>query len=166
MVIYSYICHFMYMGMLLDTGNPPHTQLYEENMEIKINISDTIENNEVVELYKANNWSAANKPDKLLNALRNSHTLVTARVSGKLIGIANAISDNYLVVYYPHLLVHPEYQRNGAGKQMMNVLKEKYTGFHQQMLTADSAAIEFYKAMGFEKAGNTVPMWVYDGNDH
>jgi len=34
------------------------------------------------------------------------------------------------------------------------------------MLTADSEAIEFYKSVGFVKAGNTEAMWVYDGNEH
>jgi len=135
-------------------------------MEVIISLTDKIESDEVVALYKANNWSAANKPQKLLNALRNSHSLVTARASGKLIGLGNAISDNYLVVYYPHMLVHPQYQRKGIGKKMMDVLKEEYTGFHQQMLTADSQAIKFYKSMGFEKAGNTEAMWVYEGSEH
>ena len=135
-------------------------------MEITISTTDKIQCDEVIELYNANNWSAANKPDKLLNALRNSDSLVTARVSGKLIGIGNAISDGYLVVYYPHMLVHPEHQRKGVGKKMMEVLKEKYKDFHQQMLTADNEAVEFYKAMGFNKAGNTESMWVYEGNEH
>jgi len=135
-------------------------------MEISISTTDIIESDEVVKIYTANNWSAANKPDQLLNALRNSDTLVTARASGRLIGIGNAISDGYLVVYYPHMLVHPEHQRKGIGKKMMEALKEKYNSFHQQMLTADNDAIEFYKAMGFKKAGNTVSMWVYEGNEH
>ena len=135
-------------------------------MEITISLTDKIESDEVIALYKANNWSAANKPQKLINALHNSHSLVTARYSGKLIGLGNAISDNYLVVYYPHMLVHPKYQRKGVGMKMMNVLKEKYNGFHQQMLTADSATIEFYKSVGFEKAGETEAMWVYEGNEH
>jgi len=135
-------------------------------MDIEISLDDEIGSNEVINLYKANNWSAASKPQTLLKALRNSHSLVTARISGELVGIGNAISDSCLVVYYPHMLVHPKHQRKGIGKSMMNALKEKYTGFHQQMLTADSGAIEFYKDLGFEKAGNTESMWVYDGDEH
>lgn len=135
-------------------------------MEIIISPNDTINKDEVVSLYKENGWSAASKPESLLNALRHSHTLVTARLSGKLIGIANAISDGYLVVYYPHILVHPEHQRKGIGKKMMNLLNEKYESFHQQMLTSDINAIPFYTALGFVKAGNTESMWIYEGNDH
>ncbi len=49
---------------------------------------------------------------------------------------------------------------------MMGTLMEKYEGFHQKMLTADGEAVEFYKSMGFERAGRTEPMWVYAGNEH
>ena len=113
-------------------------------MEIKIEFNGTIEEHEVVELYRLNNWSSAEKPNQLLPALRNSHTLVTARVSGSLVGIANAISDGHLVVYYPHMLVHPEFQRQGIGRKLVEAMNSIYGKFHQQMLTADGEAIEFY----------------------
>jgi len=135
-------------------------------MEIEISLNDEINTEEVINLYKVNNWSAASKPDVLIKALRNSDSLVTARISGELVGIGNAISDQHLVVYYPHMLVHPKYQRKGIGKSMMKTLKDKYAGFHQQMLTADVEAVEFYKTLGFERAGKTESMWVYDGDEH
>ncbi|MES9939443.1 MAG: GNAT family N-acetyltransferase [Candidatus Thiodiazotropha sp. 6PLUC2] len=135
-------------------------------MEVKIQINDSIEENEVVELYRANGWSSAEKPKPLLLALENSHTLVTARIDGKLVGIGNAISDGHLVVYYPHMLVHPVYQGKGIGSKMMHAMQSIYKEFHQQMLTADINAIEFYKTVGFEPAVNTQSMWIYEGNDH
>ena len=135
-------------------------------MPLSVSLSDAIDEEEVVALYTANVWSSAEKPRQLLAALRNSDALVTARVDGRLVGLGNAISDGHLVVYFPHLLVHPEFQRQGVGRAMMKVLMQKYAGFHQQMLTADGGAVEFYKSMGFERAGRTEPMWVYAGNDH
>lgn len=135
-------------------------------MNLVVSLEDNIETDEVVELYKANGWSSAEKPDQLIPALKNSDSLVTARVSGKLVGIGNAISDGSLVVYYPHMLVHPDYQGKGIGRAMMERLQQKYTSFHQQMLVADGKAIDFYSALGFKRAGKTEPMWVYDGNDH
>lgn len=131
-----------------------------------ISLDDDVQKDEVMDLYRANGWSAAEKPDKLLPALRNSHSLVTARLEGRLIGIGNAISDSFLVVYYPHLLVHPEYQGKGIGRKMMEAMQKIYGDFHQQMLTADGKAIEFYKALGFQRAGKTVPMWMYAGSEH
>ena len=135
-------------------------------MQIEISLNDNITTEEVIELYQANGWSSAEKPFQLMNGLRNSHTLVTARHSGKLIGLGNAISDGHLVVYFPHMLVHPFQHRQGIGRLMMEKLLEKYSSFHQQMLTADGDAIEFYKRMGFKRAGRTVPMWIYAGSEH
>jgi len=118
---------------------------------IDISFEDTIEIPEVVELYKANNWSSADKPLALIKALRNSHSLLTARKNGKLIGLANAISDGSLVVYYPHLLIHPDNQGHGIGRRIMKAMFERYGS---------------YERVGFERAGHTVPMWIYEGNDH
>jgi ribosomal protein S18 acetylase RimI-like enzyme len=129
-------------------------------------LGDTIAEPEVVAVYAANGWSSAGKPAQLLEALRNSHSLVTARVGGKLAGIGNAISDGHLVVYFPHLLVHPDFHRRGLGRGMMELMLDRYRGFHQLMLTADGAAVDFYQNLGFERAGKTVPMWVYAGGDH
>ncbi|MES9852437.1 MAG: GNAT family N-acetyltransferase [Candidatus Thiodiazotropha sp. L084R] len=135
-------------------------------MEVNIQINDKIVEKEVVDLYRANEWSSADKPKPLLLALQNSHTLVTARLDDQLVGIGNAISDGHLVVYYPHMLVHPTYQGKGIGHKMMQAMQSIYKDFHQQMLTADIKAIEFYKTVGFELAGNTQSMWIYDGKDH
>jgi len=133
-----------------------------------ITISDTREISQIkiLELYKANKWSAAEKPDKLCSALLNSHTLLSAWDNDQLAGIGNAISDGYLVVYYPHLLVHPNYQGKGIGQLIMERMKDRYRDFHMQMLTADGKAIDFYKKIGFKRAGETQPMWIYNGNEH
>lgn len=135
-------------------------------MNVKIEINSQIDVDEVIDLYRANDWSSAGKPDQLIPALKNSHSLVTARIEGKLVGIGNAISDGHLVVYYPHMLVHPSFHGKGIGRKMMEAMQSIYGQFHQQMLTADGEAIEFYKALGFERAGKTEPMWVYQGTEH
>ncbi len=121
---------------------------------------------ELLRLYSANEWSSANKPNDLRNALMNSHSLLTAWDGGRLVGLGNAISDGHLVVYYPHLLVDPEYQGKGIGSELMRRLKAIYEGFHQHVLIADGRAIDFYEKCGFTRAGKTEPMWIYEGKDH
>ncbi len=135
-------------------------------MNLQIQIDDFVNEAEAVELYRANKWSSADKPEQLMAALANSHSLVTARVEKRLVGLGNAISDGHLVVYYPHMLVHPEFQQRGIGKKMMQAMQTKYSGFHQQMLVADGDAIEFYRSIGFTLAGRTQSMWIYGGSDH
>src|SRR5204862_384785 len=80
--------------------------------------------------------------------------------------LCNAISRSHLAVYYPHLLVHPDYQGRGIGTELMHRLMARYEGFHQHMLTADGRALDFYRKLGFERAGQTEPMWIYAGHDH
>jgi len=121
-------------------------------MEIKISETKDISIEQIIELYTANKWSAAKKPIELHNGLLNSHSLVSAWEGTKLIGIGNAI--------------HPDYQGKGIGHMISNKFQEKYKDFHMQMLTADGKAIDFYKKVGFEKAGETMPMWIYKGNEH
>ena len=135
-------------------------------MEIRLSEIKALDSEKVIELYRRNNWSSAEKPIELMKALENSHSLISAWDGEKLVGLANAISDGFLVVYYPHLLVLPEYQGKGIGKMIMDKMEEKYTGLHQQILVADGRAIEFYSKCGFVKAGSCEPMWKYNGHDH
>ena len=68
---------------------------------MNIEISDTrdIDLEQILELYKANEWSAVEKPTELWNGLLNSHSLFSAWDGNELVGLGNAISDGYLVVY-------------------------------------------------------------------
>ena len=120
----------------------------------------------IVELYSSNGWSSANRPTDLRNGLLNSHSLLTAWDGDRLIGLGNAISDGHLVVYYPHLLVHPKYQRMGIGTELMKRLFSRYEDFHQHVLVSDASAVNFYRRCGFTRAGDTEPMWIYSGQDH
>jgi GNAT superfamily N-acetyltransferase len=120
----------------------------------------------VVGLYTLLQWSSAGKPRELKEALRGSHTVITAWDGRELVGLGNAISDGHLVVYYPHLAVHPAYQRRGIGSEIMRRMGEKYRGFHQQAVVADGGAVPFYKRCGFEETGNCRALWIYRGNDH
>jgi len=120
----------------------------------------------LVALYRAVGWSAAEKPQRLRQGLLNSDALVTAWDGARLVGLGNALSDGHLVVYYPHLLVHPDYQGQGIGRRLVERLMTRYRGFHQQLLVADGGAVEFYRRCGFERAGSTTPLWIYAGTDH
>ena len=121
---------------------------------------------QILPIYESNGWSSAQRTQALYQALLNSHALVSAWDSERLIGIGNAISDGFLVVYYPHLLVHPDYQGQGIGKRIMEILKKRYEAMHMHMLVADREAIKFYEKCGFKRAGKTEPMWIYTGEDH
>ena len=121
---------------------------------------------QVANLYRAVGWSAAGDPVRLLKALAASHSLVCAYAEQDLIGVGNAISDGYLVVYYPHLLVHPDYQRFGIGTEIAQRLLQEYAGFHQQVLMSDQHSVAFHQRMGFVRPKSAAPLWIYSGKDH
>ena len=121
---------------------------------------------EVVELYRTVQWSSADKPDALHAGLVASHSLVTAWDEKLLVGLGIAISDGHLVVYFPHLIVRPEYQGKGIGTELMARMMKRYRGFHQQALLADGRAVDFYKRLGFSRAGSTEPLWIFDWHEH
>ncbi len=135
-------------------------------MEIKIEVNGKLKEKEIVALYEANDWSSAKKPKELMAALDNSHTVISARVESELVGLGNSLSDGHLVVYYPHLLVKPKFHGKGIGREIMKAMQNIYSDFHQQILVADGRAIDFYKSVGFVKAGKSEPMWIYEGTEH
>jgi len=135
-------------------------------VQAEIKETNEIPKDQLIDLYRRNKWSSADKPDLLYKALLNSHTLVSAWIDSRLVGIANTLSDGHMVVYYSHMLVHPDFQGQGIGSQMLSYLKARYHGFHQQILVADKDSIAFYLKHGFVRAGATESMWIYEGNEH
>ena len=119
--------------------------IYKEDRDLPLD--------QLLALYRANLWSSAEKGKLLQSALLASHSLITAWCGGRLVGLGNALSDGFLVVYYPHLVVLPEFQGQGIGREIVRRMTEKYAAFHQQLLVADGRAIGFYKKCGFERAG-------------
>jgi hypothetical protein len=75
-------------------------------MQVDISLDDHIHTDDVLDFYTANQCSSAEQPQALMAALRSLHCAVTARYAGKLVGLGNAICDQFLVVYYPHMRVH------------------------------------------------------------
>lgn len=120
----------------------------------------------VVALFASVDWSSAQKPDRLVQALNQSHTVITAWDGEILVGLGSAISDGCMVAYVPYMVVMPEYQGQGIGTEIARRLIARYEGFHQLALIADGKAVDFYKRLGFVPAGSCEPLWIYDGNEY
>lgn len=134
--------------------------------EIELRAGAKLPMDQVLALYRANEWSSAERPEQLEQALANSDCVISAWHGEQLVGLGNAISDGHLVVYYPHLLVLPTYQRRGIGRRIVEKLLARYRDMHQHVLMADGDAIAFYERCGFVRAGHTQSMWIYSGKDH
>lgn len=136
------------------------------SLDVELRETRDLPRREVLALYRALAWSSAEKPDALMRALAGSDAVVSAWSGDVLVGLGNAISDGALVVYYPHMLVHPDHRGRGIGRAILERLRARYRDFHQQVLVADADAVRFYERCGFERAGTTSPLWIFQGDEH
>ena len=112
------------------------------------------------ELFNSVGWSSANYPDQLQIAIRNSDKVISAWNGEKLIGLINALSDGIMTAYFHYLLVSPEYQSKGIGKQLVQTILEEYRGFARKVLIAYEKEVPFYKRCGFEVGEGKTPMFI------
>lgn len=118
------------------------------------------ERDELVELFLSVEWSSGHFPDQLSAAIPNYPTLLTAWDDGKLIGLAASMDDGVMNAYLHYLLVNPQYQGQGIGSKLMQMLKEKYANFLRILLVAYPEGVPFYEKFGFKAGKHSVAMYL------
>lgn len=120
-------------------------------------LNETPSPEQLVNLYDSVGWGHKDYPQMLVKAIENSSFLVCAHADTELIALGRAISDGVFTVYFPDLLVKPEWQNKGIGGQMMEIMLKHFEGFHNQVLIAeDEAARAFYLKQGFVAETNAL----------
>ncbi len=112
-----------------------------------------IDKMQLVNLFGSVGWKTAEYPNRLYLAIKNSDYVMTVWEKEKLIELISAISDGYINVFITYLLVHPDYQKRGLGKIMMQDFLKKFDGFGRRILTTELDKEEFYKKSGFSIDG-------------
>lgn len=116
----------------------------------------------LVNLFTAVEWDSANYADKLYEAIINSHSVVTAWNGNRLVGLANALSDGVLTAYFHYVLTDPGYQGKGIGKEMMEMMLDKYKDYYTKVLISYPLAVDFYSRLGFKVDGEAKPMYIFE----
>lgn len=109
-----------------------------------------IENNfPTVEEYKylcdSVGWSDVMNFDVVETSLRNSIHCVTVKEDEQIVGMGRIVGDGAIYFYIQDIVVHPEYQKNGVGKKIMNNLVE-----YLQTNAPDKAFIGLFASEGKE----------------
>lgn len=115
---------------------------------------------ELKELFLSVNWSSGNYPDRLVIAMKNSGTVYSAWDGSKLVGLINALDDGIMTAYIHYLLIMPEYQHLGIGKELIKRITDKYQSYLRIVLIAYDKEVGFYKHCGFEKGEEKTPMFI------
>lgn len=120
---------------------------------------------ELQNLFLSVNWDSGNYPDKLKKAIKNSHRVYSAwgcdnNGQEKLVGLINSLSDGVMTVYFHYLLVLPDYQNMGIGKELVSLMLLEYKDFARLAVIAYDREVDFYKKCGFELGGDKSPMFV------
>ncbi|MCU1413722.1 MAG: N-acetyltransferase [Microbacteriaceae bacterium] len=123
----------------------------------------TVDRGELVALYESVGWSAYTKdPDKLVAAIAGSSTVVTAREGGELIGIARVVSDGASLCYLQDIIVRPDHQRFGIGRELVTMALAPYEHVRQKVLLTDDdpAQKAFYESLGYQQVAEPLRAFV------
>ena len=116
---------------------------------------------EVVALYDSVGWAAYTRdPDQLMRSLDGSHLVLSARdAHGALIGLARTISDGETVCYLQDLLVRPDHQGTGVGRELVRRVLDEYARCRTVLLSTDGGADdEAQRVHAFYRSAGLVPL--------
>ena len=73
-------------------------------------------------------WPVPPSAEKLIEVMDSSYRRVWALEGERVVGYINAISDGVLTAFIPWLEVHPDYQGQGIGTELVNRLVAQLEG--------------------------------------
>jgi predicted N-acetyltransferase YhbS len=91
-----------------------------------------------------------NDVDRINKMCKNANLIVTARLDGKLIGIARSMTDFVYCTYLSDLAVDKEFQKKGIGKRLIEETK-KQSPLAKLILLSTPTAINYYPKIGMKK---------------
>ncbi len=104
----------------------------------------------ILDVYRANGWSHANRPDLLRIAVDRADFTQVAVEDDTVLGFIRTMSDGAFAVYIADILVLPDRQGQGIGSQLFAAALAHYpmAQFHHQVLLAEKGAEGFYRQAG------------------
>ncbi|MGN1263272.1 MAG: GNAT family N-acetyltransferase [Prevotella sp.] len=129
-------------------------------MEIEYKDIHDFGKDDLERLFLSVEWSSGHYPDKLVEAMKNYETVISAWDGEMLVGLVCAMDDGIMTAYVHYLLVHPKYQHCGIGRKLMEMLKDVYSDYLRIVIVAYDEGVGFYESCGFHKADHACPMYI------
>ena len=115
---------------------------------------------ELERLFLSAGWSSGHFPDRLVIAMRNFDTVISAWDGDRLVGMACAMDDGIMNAYVHCLLVEPAYQGKTVGRTLVKKLREKYRDYLSIAVIAYDEERTFCENCGFVRSGDASPMFI------
>lgn len=113
---------------------------------------------ELIPLYDSVGWLVYSRvPEKMAKLLPNSLWYLAAYDDDRLVGLIRAIGDDASIAYIQDILVHPDYQRQGIGRTLVDRALKRFDHLRQLVLITDDLpeTKAFYEAVGFQAIAQT-----------
>lgn len=128
-------------------------------------VADSIPSREgLVELYDSVGWTAYTRdPDGLERAVANSTYVATLREDDRLVGFVRGLSDDVSVFYLQDLIVHPDFQGRGYGRELLEHIVERFAHVRQMLLMTDDEPRQhrLYRSAGYSDVTETETLHVF-----
>jgi GNAT superfamily N-acetyltransferase len=105
---------------------------------IEYRTADIPERGQLCALYASVPWAEDTAPDDLHRAVEQSGWVATAWHGGQLVGLARVLTDGVYVAYLQEMLVHPDYQHQGVGKELLDRYDQSFGSFANQVAVTDA----------------------------
>ena len=128
--------------------------------DIKYKNTHKFSKKKLEDLFLSVEWSSGHFPEKLVIAMKNFDTVFSALDGDTLVGMVCAMDDGIMNAYVHYLLVRPEYQLKGIGKELVERIKNHYKDYMRIVVVAYDAELKFYEYCGFEKADDASLMFI------
>jgi GNAT superfamily N-acetyltransferase len=122
---------------------------YSKKMEYRVERDAPLDYLEVHELRLAVGWPS--DPERQRKEIENCYANFSVRLNGRLVGYLNVISDGVSDALLNNLIVHPDYQRQGIGKSLLETAVKELSkdGVMFFNLVFKEELVPFYKKCGF-----------------
>ena len=121
--------------------------------EIIYTVEKSLDVSEFIEVLK-NSTLAERRPvddeQRISSMCNNANLIVTARLDGKLIGVARSITDFVYCTYLSDLAVDLKKKKKGIGKKLIEETK-KITPQARLILLSAPDAVDYYPKIGMTK---------------
>ncbi|MBR5071849.1 MAG: GNAT family N-acetyltransferase [Oscillospiraceae bacterium] len=109
---------------------------------------------EILRLYSSVGWTAYTSDATALERAFEGSLLTLAAYDGsELCGIIRTVGDGSSIVYIQDILVSPQKQRHGIGRELIKTVLERFPSVRQIFLTTDDSeeTKAFYRSCGFRE---------------